>query len=325
MDNRKTLLYSVIGLVVFLLPYFYVYVVKYQDAVQLSRLYRRYAFMATNLVGFAYPLYKSFKSRRQDEKMWLAYWIFLVPFICYELLDELGLHPLRHYNFFIRFKYLPFYLFAKSAFLSFFIHPQTKGAKWIFERVLSPFLSAFYILTVFIGFMTLILTIFTYAKLEVSHSCVCYVSAIFCNEEPDDFYRVTCGSHYPCNYQNFEPIDSNVNCGPTLDAYKHFLKVYLVSILFSIGNFVLLIYPAFQRKLMKYNQNGVFWITNLILLFPIVYAYFDTVIMKYGRFTLGESAILYVGASYALLLLQYLTNAIALFLWAARNLKTRTD
>jgi len=87
-----------------------------------------------NLIGFAYPIYGSFKSLKtdgqEDDTMWLTYWVV--------------------YGFFNVFESLAFFLskswtyyLIKSAFLIWCYLPQTKGSQTVYTRVIEPILNRY--------------------------------------------------------------------------------------------------------------------------------------------------------------------------------------
>lgn len=83
-----------------------------------------------NLVGFVYPLYASMKainsSDKDDDTMWLSYWVIYAFFTVFESLADLALG------------WLPLYFFLKLGFLVFCFLPQTKGAQIVYVKVLNP-------------------------------------------------------------------------------------------------------------------------------------------------------------------------------------------
>jgi receptor expression-enhancing protein 5/6 len=85
---------------------------------------------AINLVGFIYPLYASMKAINSDDKdddtMWLSYWVIYAFFTVFESLFDLALG------------WMPLYFFAKLGFLAFCFMPQTKGAQLVYNKVLNP-------------------------------------------------------------------------------------------------------------------------------------------------------------------------------------------
>ena len=84
--------------------------------------------LLTNLLGFAYPAYASFKAiesaDKDDDTQWLTYWtvfsIFSLIEIWADLLEE----------------YVPMYYPFKFAFLIYLFAPQTHGAEFIYKKFL---------------------------------------------------------------------------------------------------------------------------------------------------------------------------------------------
>jgi len=85
-----------------------------------------------NLVGFAYPVYASFKAvksdDKNDDKQWLTYWIVFGFFGLIESFTDFFLY------------WIPFYFVAKMAFLIWLYYPETKGAEVVFTKVIDPVL-----------------------------------------------------------------------------------------------------------------------------------------------------------------------------------------
>jgi receptor expression-enhancing protein 5/6 len=89
----------------------------------------------TNLAGFLWPLYQSFKALqsedKEDDTFWLTYWVVYGSFTLSESFVS-----------WLLFK-IPFYHIAKMIFLLLLYLPQTKGALYLFRYVLSPLLSKY--------------------------------------------------------------------------------------------------------------------------------------------------------------------------------------
>lgn len=86
----------------------------------------------TNVVGFIYPAYASFKAIESDEKdddtQWLTYWVVYAAFtICESFADVI-------------LSYMPFYYAFKFGFLLWCMLPATNGAKIVYTQLLAPFL-----------------------------------------------------------------------------------------------------------------------------------------------------------------------------------------
>ncbi|KAI9143745.1 TB2/DP1, HVA22 family-domain-containing protein [Paraphysoderma sedebokerense] len=88
--------------------------------------------LITNLVGFLYPAYASFKAlesaTKDDDVQWLTYWIVFAFFNIIEFFTDVLLY------------WLPMYFVAKTAILMWLFIPQTKGAVKVYQQVLRPFL-----------------------------------------------------------------------------------------------------------------------------------------------------------------------------------------
>ena len=88
----------------------------------------------TNLVGFAYPLYESYRSLHStthSQAHWLTYWVVYALFALVESLT----------NFFLY--WIPLYHLVKIAFLVWCYLPQTRGAEVIYYKVVDPVLARF--------------------------------------------------------------------------------------------------------------------------------------------------------------------------------------
>jgi len=88
-----------------------------------------FAFVS-NLVGFAYPVYASFKAIRspgqQDDAFWLTYWVVYSTFALFESALDLV------------FFWVPLYYIGKIVLLVWCFHPSTKGALFIYNQFLAP-------------------------------------------------------------------------------------------------------------------------------------------------------------------------------------------
>jgi len=87
-----------------------------------------WAFLS-NCIGFAYPVYQSFKAMRaggQDQAHWLTYWVVYATFAMFESAIDLV------------FFWVPFYFIAKIVFLVWCFHPSTRGAQIVYDRALKP-------------------------------------------------------------------------------------------------------------------------------------------------------------------------------------------
>jgi len=90
--------------------------------------------LLTNLVGFAFPAYASFKaiqtSRKDDDTQWLTYWTVFASFSIVETMLETILY------------WFPFYYLVKLVFLLWLYLPQFRGAEFLYKTVILPRLSA---------------------------------------------------------------------------------------------------------------------------------------------------------------------------------------
>jgi receptor expression-enhancing protein 5/6 len=87
----------------------------------------------SNLVGFVYPLYASFKAlkteTKTDDAQWLTYWVVYGFFQLVESLTDILVY------------WIPFYYLFKILFFVFLFHPTYRGAEVIFSNVIDPFFS----------------------------------------------------------------------------------------------------------------------------------------------------------------------------------------
>ncbi|OQS07295.1 hypothetical protein THRCLA_00705 [Thraustotheca clavata] len=88
------------------------------------------ASLISNLVGFIYPAYMSFKALNtndsNDDTQWLTYWVVYSAFNLTEQFTDIFL------------SWIPFYFFLKIAFLVWCYHPSTLGANTIYQSVIKP-------------------------------------------------------------------------------------------------------------------------------------------------------------------------------------------
>lgn len=88
--------------------------------------------LLTNLLGFIYPAYASFKALESDNKdddvQWLTYWVVFGFLNIVEFFSDILLF------------WLPFYYVFKAAGILWLAMPQTKGAVFVYQRILRPFL-----------------------------------------------------------------------------------------------------------------------------------------------------------------------------------------
>jgi len=93
-----------------------------------------------NFIGFAYPLYESFRSltsaphttssttSTHSQQQWLTYWIIYATFTLLESLTDFFLY------------WIPLYHLVKISFLVWCMLPQTRGAEVIYVKVIEPVL-----------------------------------------------------------------------------------------------------------------------------------------------------------------------------------------
>jgi len=88
----------------------------------------------TNLIGFAYPIYASFKALKtdgqDDDTQWLTYWVVFGFFTTLESL-------------FTFFSKSFFYFVFKAGFLIWAMLPQTQGAKLVYDNVIFPIMNRY--------------------------------------------------------------------------------------------------------------------------------------------------------------------------------------
>jgi len=97
--------------------------------------YRIGARPVTNIIGFVYPLYASFLALRtpskEDDAQWLTYWMCYGTFTLVESLTDALLY------------WIPMYHIWKIAFLVWCFLPSTRGAQYIYERLIMPILAKY--------------------------------------------------------------------------------------------------------------------------------------------------------------------------------------
>ncbi|GJJ68722.1 receptor expression-enhancing protein 5/6 [Entomortierella parvispora] len=88
--------------------------------------------LLSNLLGFVYPAYRSFKALespgKDDDKQWLTYWTVYGFVSILESFTDVLLY------------WFPFYFFLKTVFLLWLMVPSFNGAATIYVRILRPFL-----------------------------------------------------------------------------------------------------------------------------------------------------------------------------------------
>ncbi|KAI6190706.1 Receptor expression-enhancing protein [Aphelenchoides bicaudatus] len=89
----------------------------------------------TNLIGFAYPAYASFKAIRtgnkEDDTLWFTYWSICGALHVVDFWSEKIMHVFPIY----------FLLKTVSRFLLYLSLPQTRGAQVVYVKVLDPVIS----------------------------------------------------------------------------------------------------------------------------------------------------------------------------------------
>lgn len=85
-----------------------------------------------SIIGFLYPAYKSLEAienrGRGDVTQWLIYWVVYSFFSVLEVFTDILLY------------WIPFYFAFKLAFLLWAMHPQIKGAKFLYDNFLQDVL-----------------------------------------------------------------------------------------------------------------------------------------------------------------------------------------
>jgi len=86
--------------------------------------------LLSNLVGFIYPAYESFKAIEstgtQDDTQWLTYWVVFASFQIVEYFSRTILY------------WFPFYFLFKTAFVVWLALPQFRGAQYLYSTALRP-------------------------------------------------------------------------------------------------------------------------------------------------------------------------------------------
>ncbi|KAL3897736.1 MAG: hypothetical protein SGCHY_003218 [Lobulomycetales sp.] len=108
--------------------------------------------LLTNLLGFVYPAYRSFKAieskQKDDDTLWLTYWY---PFPSQSLLFRVVFGAFNVVEYFsdLILHWVPFYYVFKSVFcrpsnfqgiILYLILPQTKGACVLYSKLIRPHL-----------------------------------------------------------------------------------------------------------------------------------------------------------------------------------------
>lgn len=89
----------------------------------------------SNLIGFVYPTYRSYKAIKSDNKdddtQWLTYWVVYSFFIVIESFTD------------VLMSWIPLYYFAKIAFLLGCMSPVVNGSSYMFNRFIEPALDMY--------------------------------------------------------------------------------------------------------------------------------------------------------------------------------------
>jgi receptor expression-enhancing protein 5/6 len=87
--------------------------------------------IACNFIGFLYPAYMSVKAIEstdsEDDTEWLMYWVVYSTFSFTEVFSDVLL------------SWCPFYFLGKCAFLLWCMSPSNNGAKFIYTKLIRPF------------------------------------------------------------------------------------------------------------------------------------------------------------------------------------------
>ncbi|KAF9099987.1 ER membrane protein DP1/Yop1 [Mortierella sp. AM989] len=88
--------------------------------------------LLSNLIGWIYPAYRSFKAlethAQDDDKQWLTYWTVYGFVAIVESFTDILLY------------WFPFYFFLKTVLLLWLMIPNFNGAATVYNRILRPFL-----------------------------------------------------------------------------------------------------------------------------------------------------------------------------------------
>ncbi|KAJ3087003.1 hypothetical protein HK102_011990 [Quaeritorhiza haematococci] len=88
--------------------------------------------LLTNLLGFVYPAYASFKAiesgEKKDDTQWLTYWCVFGFLNIIEFFSDVLLY------------WIPFYYTFKAGFILYLALPQFQGAQFLYTRFLRPYL-----------------------------------------------------------------------------------------------------------------------------------------------------------------------------------------
>ena len=83
--------------------------------------------LISDLIGFLYPTYMSFKAIEsrgtEDDTQWLTYW---VVFATFSILEATVMFVLE---------YIPFYFVVKTCFMGWLFHPKFMGAALVYKQI----------------------------------------------------------------------------------------------------------------------------------------------------------------------------------------------
>ncbi|TPX51201.1 hypothetical protein SeLEV6574_g00424 [Synchytrium endobioticum] len=86
--------------------------------------------LLTNLIGFVYPAYASFKaiesSNKEDDVQWLTYWVVFGLLNVLEFFTDILLF------------WIPFYYTCKTALILYLLLPQFQGAAFLYQKFIRP-------------------------------------------------------------------------------------------------------------------------------------------------------------------------------------------
>ena len=90
--------------------------------------------LISNIVGITFPIIKSLEALETNDpkilKVWLAYWVIFSMFSIFVRFAK---------KYFIA-KIIPFYFFIKISLLIWLQHPSTRGAQYLVDHVVQPYI-----------------------------------------------------------------------------------------------------------------------------------------------------------------------------------------